>query len=487
MGFKSSDNDLKISRELVSQLTGLPEDDRLDLNQLRGDIPQDPSVQWLLSTNTIELPTVEYPVIRASINDTGTIAPIVISGTRPFTSYRVSSGAMPSEFTLDTTTGVISYTTGSSASSGSFGVIASNPKGDGAEHTVTWQIEQSNGMAEYTNSENLYPFCYVTTARSIDSQPLVKQTIHGNLTSISDGTFIEDSAYPIYAQSNGNGTWNYLAYPDGYSYWMFFQNSTTNPVSLTNGSVTDLTFFGGLGVDWVSTTADDVIVGGVHYPSDRADVHYGTGLSYIDFGTDATLDNFLTDSAAWSYGFKLVDAWPDDALGRTMFTRQGRNWQALALGHSSIYSELMFGNGAARSFDSSEENTLPTGGFSAGDYVRVVYTGSKLRLYVNGTLYYEKNGINSYMDDSSANSLNLTFGYGVESDAVQSSYALSHGLWQGRISRLWIANGLQISTDDSGTSYPAGATHAWQLGEDSGSTFNPSIGSVVATGAKVAL
>ena len=70
----------------------------------------------------------------------------------------------------------------------------------------------------------------------------------------------------------------------------------------------------------------------------------------------------------------------------------------------------------------------------------------------------------------------------VESNNYQSIYDYYHGLWQGQISRLWIANNAIEAADDDGTTYPSGATHIWPLSETDGNTFTATVGGVDGTG-----
>ena len=436
-------------------------------------------IDWMLDTDTFEAPSIAYVTISAEINSTGSSQVYIIGGTEPVVSYAVS-GSLPPEFTFDTTTGLISWVTSAAVSSGTFDVIATNPAGSGT-FTVEWAIEAGRGAAQFFNDENLFPLCYVSTSKSVNTQIMLKQSFYGRTAGTSNGAIVEDSAYPIYAANNGNGTWNYMIFPTGYSYWIFYSNSSTDPATLTDGLDSDLKV--SLGYDLVTPITQDAIYDSVRYPSDRTDVHYGTALNHVDFGNDATLNNFMTDAGSWSYGFRLQREWKKDGLGRVMFSREGRNWHGVAIGHNATYSEMLYGNGSNTSYDSSEVVTIPANGFPIGAYVRMTYDGSTLSFYVNGVKYYD-HAVNSYMDGSSANTLPLAFGNGVASNTYQSITSYSHGLWQGLIDRLWISNGVVESTDDDGTTYPAGVTHSWELSETDGKGFAPSNGSVSGVGVK---
>lgn len=443
----------------------------------------DERVDWVLSTDVFTTPIIAYANLHMQVNSSGDVPVYILGGSEPVQSYRVSSGSLPAEVTLDTNTGTLSYTTTASTSSGSFGITANNPVGDSAEFIVNWEISAPNGIAEFSNSENVYPFLRVTTSNSDSNQFLIKNSFYGTLTSTSSGVINEDSTYPIYTASNGDNTWNYLIKPDSSSYWYFYKNSTTDPATLSNGLSTDIRT-SGLTYDLVSPASQDVLVGGVNFPSDRSDVHWGSGINYIEIGNDASLNGVMTRDDSWSFGFTLVDAWKPDGMGRGLLTREGRNWLAMAFGHSGTYSELVYGNGSSRTYHSSESTSLPAGGFPAGAVVRVTFDGSATKFYVDGTMYYNATSSSIYWDGSSADALSLQFSNGVNANANMTSDSYEHSKWQGQISRLWIAAGTVESTDDNGTAYPAGATHAWDLSETTGAGFAASIGSITAQGIK---
>ncbi len=446
-----------------------------------GSSPGDDSrVDWMLETDVFTAPAIAYPSALVDVNSTGTIEAIVLSGSEPILSWAVASGSLPSEFSLDSGSGTITYTTGSATSSGTVGIVASSPAGESDVFLMNWEIREAQGAAEFLNTLNKYPFLRISTSKSTEAQAMLKQAFYGRTQSTGNATIIEDAAYPIYVGANGDGTWNYLIQVGGYSYWMFYLNSSTDPSTLENGLVTDLKT-SSLSYDLVAPTSDSVTVDGVNYPSDRSDVHWGSGIRYIDFGNDASLDGVMTDAGSWSYGFRLQEAWNPDGMGRGLFTREGRNWLAVAYGHSGTYSEMMFGNGAARTYDSSESTSLPSNGFPAGSFVRVTFDGSTTRFYVNGVMYYDYS-TTAYWDGASANSLSLQFSNSTSANVDFSSYSYEHTKWQGLIDRIWISNGVVEPTDDDGTSYPSSATHAWDMSETTGSSFNPSIGSVVGVG-----
>ncbi|CAH9011417.1 conserved hypothetical protein [Vibrio phage 249E41-1] len=441
----------------------------------------DSDVSWMLSTDVFTAPTIAYPSVLVDVNSSGQINPVILSGTSPVNAWNVSSGSLPSEFTLNQETGTITYTTTAITSSGSATIVASNPAGDSAGYVINWGIREAQGAAEFLNTLNEYPFMRVTTSNSIDSQVLVKQQFHGRTSSTSNGTIIEDPVYPIYAASNGDGTWNYLLHPQGYSYWNLYVNCSTDPTTLSHGIASDITTSQAGAYNLVAQASNDVTVNGINYPSDRSDIHWGSGLRFINFGHDTSLDGFMTDAGSWSYGFKLEDDWPDDGMGRGLFTRDGRNWLAVALGHSGTYSEMIYGNGSSRSYDSQEITSIPSGGFSAGSFVRFTFTGSIISMYVDGVKYYDY-PVAAHWDGSSANVLDVQFSNGVSANYDFGITAYNYTKWQGLISRLWIANGTLISSDDDGITYPIGTTHAWDLNEVTGSEFSPSIGSVSGSG-----
>lgn len=442
----------------------------------------DDRATWMLSTSAFSAPVFAYPTVEVNVNSAGTIAPIILSGSEPFTEWAVSSGTMPSEFSFDTATGVITYTTTAATGAGTFFVTASNPAGASSAHQIDWEIRASQGILEFANTLNPYPFMRISTSNTDNTDYYIKTAFHGRTTSTGNGTLIEDATKPIYVKNNGNGTWNYLLFPTGYSYWMVFIGSSTDPSTLTGGLSTDINT--GLTYDLVSPITEDVTVDGVSYPSDRTDVHWGSALQYLHFGQDASLDNVLTKAGNHSFGFTLVDPWTKDGMGRGLFTREGRNWMAVAIGHNATYSEMIVGNGASKGYDSSEVNTIPANGFPAGAVVRVTVSGTTLSFYVDGVLYYDYS-ISSYWDSTSANTLDLQFSNPVNRDVHITSYSYDNTGWQGQIERLWIANGTVVAADDDGVTYPTGTTHAWDLDEVTGNTFAPAIGSVTAEGRKL--
>lgn len=437
---------------------------------------------WVIGETT-GVPVVAWGSANVQVNSTGTITMYLLGGNAA-TSYTVTSGSLPNEFTLEAD-GSISYTTTGATSSGSFGITPSNPAGSGDEFVINYEISQANGMAQFTNSESLYPFVRISTSNSTDNQILLLQpsTAWGQPTSTGNGTWISDTNYPVWSADNGNGTYTYLVQPNGYSYWMLYVNCTTSPLDLTNGTVTDLTTASTY--DLVAPTSSNITVGTVNYPSDQSDIHYGTGQRFLRVGNDVTLDGFLSNDNSWSYGFKLVDAWPRDSLGRTMFCREGRNWHSAYIGHNDTYTAQLVGNGSGRAYD-GEDVALPANGLTAGTYIRVTFDGTTLDVYADGVKYWSYGIASIYWDGaSSTDVLDVVFGRGPESNTNQTNTTYSHGQWQGRIERLWISNGSVISTDDSGTVYPSGTTHSWDMDEVTGNTFAASTGSITMVGDEV--
>ncbi len=439
----------------------------------------DPRATWMLQSDAFTAPSIAYPSALIDVNTSGVITPVVLSGTTPLTGWSIVAGSIPSEFSFNTTTGVITYATTGATSSGSVSITASNPAGESNLYELTWEVRAAQGNAEFLNTLNKYPFLRLSVGGSSDTQIMLKQEFHGKTTSTSNGTLIGDVTFPIYSASNGDGTFNYLIQVQGYSYWMFYLNSSTDPHDMVNGAATDLAT-SSLSYSLVAPNSDNVTVDSVEYPSDRSDIHWGSGVRYIDFGVDATLDGFMTDAGSWSFGFRLQEDWKPDGMGRGMFTREGRNWLAVAYGHSGTYSEMMFGNGASRTYDSQETTSLPSNGFPSGSYVRVTFDGSTTSFYVDGVKYYDYT-TSFYWDGASANTLSLQFSNSVSANQdMIDSY--EHTKWQGLIDRLWISNGVVESGDDNGTTYPTGVTHSWDLDETAGSTFSPSTGSVSGSG-----
>jgi hypothetical protein len=439
-------------------------------------------LSWVIGQTT-GVPIVVWDVAEVQINTTGTI-PIYLIGGNPATSYEVTTGSLPPEFTLQSD-GNIAYTTTSSTSTGSFGITASNPAGSADEVTVNYEISQAHGMAQFTNSETPYLFLRVSTTNSTPNQLLIIQatTAWGYPTSTSNGTWVSDTNYPVWAADNGDGTYTYLVRPNGYSYWNLYVSRSSSPSDLTNGNVTDLTTGAGT-YDLVAPTSDEITLGTVIYPADQSDIHYGTGQNFIRIGSDASLNGFLSDNNSWSYGFKLVDAWQRDGLGRTMFCREGRNFHAIYVGHNDTYTAQIVGNGSTKTYD-SEDIALPAGGFAAGSYVRITFNGSVVDVYVNGTRYWQYNATSYWDSAASTDVLDVVFGKGPESNLYQTNNNYFHGFWQGQIERLWVANGTVVASDDDGATYPTGTTHAWDLDEVTGADFYAAIGSIDAVGEKV--
>ena len=473
------------NRDLESIIDSNTNKEELDTAIAGAGGGSDSRVDWMLDTTVFTAPIIAYQPISAEINSTGEMHPITVSGSEPFESYAITSGTLPNGFTFNTTNGYFNWSTdGNVVSPIQVGVTATNPVGDSTEYIVNISVEAPQGITQYTNDLNLYVGVRVSTSKSTRAQVLLKQPFFGKPTSTSNGTMIEDLSSPIWVGDNGDGTWNYLIQPEGYTYWLFYLNSTTDPSNLANGYVSDLTT--SLGYDLVTPSSQDVTHDGVNYPSDATDVHYFAGRYYLALDEDASLDGFQADAGgSWSFGFKLTRAWKKDGLGRPMFAREGRNWQGVIIGHSATYSQMTFGNGSSQTYDSSEVGTIPTDGFAVGSYVRCTYDDSSnvFSFYVNGTKYYDYS-ISSYLDDSpTADSLRVLFGKSVDSDDLSNtndSYEVTY--WQGAIQRMWIANGTVISTDDDGTTYPTGTTHAWGCSEVTGKVFSPSIGSVTMRG-----
>lgn len=431
---------------------------------------------WSLSTNLYSTPIIAYGNAVVQINTSGTINPITLGGTEPFVSYAVSSGTLPPEFSLDTTTGVISYTATGATSSGSFGIAATSPVGTGDEFTVNWEIRDFQGATEFTNADSKYVACRITTSNSVDTQALILSDFYGTVD--GTGNISENAMYPIWVASNGDGTWNYFIERTSSTYWYFFANCSTDPQTLTNGLVSDINT--SRDYDLVAPNAQDITADGKQYPSDATDIHWITGQHFITFPmTDNTLDGFMGDGGDWSFGFRLQEDLPPDGLGRVMFSRRGRNWTGFYVGHNSTYTNLLYGNGANMSY--TGDTVYPSGGFTAGQYVRCTFNNATgdFELYVDNVKYFDYSSLDIYFDDaSSSDTLDLDFGYGVESNQYQSIEAYYHTFWQGHIDRLWIANGAIISSDDDGTTYPVGTTHAWNMSETTGKVFVPSIGSI---------
>lgn len=458
------------------------------LNNLKTDVD---SALELVDSNEFLVDTFVELAIGAWVNaasvpvgEAQSIAPFT-SGTgwaEKTVDISIVSGALPDGLSLvtdplDADWSKIVGTAGSTGS-GSCVIRCSNPKGD-YDYTLNWTVLQPNGILEFTNDESLYPTVRVTTSNSVDTQLLIRQDFYGTVN--GSGTITEDSSKPIWVANNGDGTWNYLIDREGSSYWYYYAYRTTDPSTLADGLSTDLTSSGFY--DLVAANSNDFMVDGVNYPSDQSDTHYGTTEASITFGNDASFDGFMSDNNTWSYGFKLTRAIPADSLGRVMFARDGRNWLGFYIGQNGTYTNLLIGNGSSKNY--TGETTYPSGGFAAGSYVRVTFAGGTVKIFVNGTEYFSYSSASVYWDSaSSSDSLDVVFGKGAESNDYQFNTSYFHGYWQGQIERLWIANGVEVSTDDDGTTFPVGTTHSWLLDEVIGSTFTANTGGVNGTGQK---
>ncbi|CAM0015794.1 hypothetical protein VPHD239_0108 [Vibrio phage D239] len=455
--------------------THIPDNSTLEeaLEALDAAIPTD-TLAWLLSTDTFSRPIIAYQALTMDINSSGTISPLVIGGTLPFTEFEVSGGSLPSEVSLDTVTGVLSYTTTAALSTGSFDIVAKNPVGTSDAYTVNYSISAPQGVSEFTNSLNIYPAVRITTSNSLDEQPLVKSSFFGTVN--GSGVISTDSTFPIYTASNGDGTYNYFINRDDSTYWYFYRNSVTDPSTLAGALVTDLTT--SLSYDLVSPNTNDVIVDGVKYPSDQTDVHWISAFNHFNVEADASLNGFMSRDNDWSFGFRLQDDVPLDGLGRILFSRRGRNWLGFYLGHNGTYTNMIYGNGSSRNY--SGDVSFPSGGFTTGQFVRVTYdfSANTASIYVDGTKYFESTFFGPYFDyASSSDPLELDFGWGEGSNGIPTSSSYYRALWQGELDRMWITVGSVEASDDDGTTFPDSATHAWLLDEATGSTFAPSIGS----------
>lgn len=449
------------------------ENGKIPSKYLNSSSGSDSRVDWMLSTSKFEPPSIVYTPVAFEINTTGELHPLVTSGTLPISDWIVSSGAMPSFMNISSVNGYITYdTNGVAVSSGSFGVSASNPAGQSGEYIINWSVSAGNGIAEYTNSEKYYPAMRISVSGYSTENVLIKlDNFAGETTSIGDGTLISDATKPVWVASHGD-SWDYMISVQGFSYWLLFQGSSTDPAALSNGASTDIAA-SSLGYSLVCPHSDDITFKGVNYPADQTDVHYLTRLDYLSLGNDVSLNGFLGDNTDWSYGFTLVDEMPEDGLGRIMFSREGRNWIGFYLGHNSVYTNILVGNGSNKSY--SSEVLHPEGGFPVGTDIRVTGDNGTIKIYADNILYFSKSS-RSYLDNSSASdSLDVLFGIGIESNLDQTSYSYFHGLWQGVISDLWISNGI---VEGNVTGIPASATHSWALNETTGKTFANTVGGV---------
>ncbi|CAL9978544.1 hypothetical protein VPHD260_0100 [Vibrio phage D260] len=460
-------------------------DDNMSLEQallaLDAAIPTS-NLTWMLSTSVFSAPVIGYQAFNMQINSTGTFSPVALGGTEPFTSYAVTTGALPAGVTLNAETGVVSYNTGGTTESGSVGITAYNPVGASTEYTVNYNIAAPQGAEEFTNSLNKYPAMWVSTSNSNDTQVMIK---HPTFTgTVASGT-MSTGNYPVYTASNGNGTWNVMINDTGTTYWRLYINSAIDPATYADSLVTDLNT-SALTYDLVTPNSQDVLVDTLNYPSDQTDVHYITSQNYLALDASASLDGFMSRNSVWSFGFRLEEDIPTDGLGRVLFSREGRNWAGMYVGHNGTYTNLLYGNGASTSY--TGDTTYPSSGFSAGQYVRVTFAANVLKVFVDGTEYFSSTSAYIYWDTAtSANSLPVHFGRGVGSNSAQTNYSYHHSYWQGTISRLWIANGLEITTEDDGTTFPVGSTHTWLLDETSGTTMIAQSGGVAITGVNNAL
>ncbi len=444
-------------------------------------------VEWMLATDNYELPLFLYGASEFQINTSGVLSPIILGGTTPFQSWQISSGVLPSEFALDPLTGAITYVTTSAVKSGTFGVTATNYKGVSDEVLFNYNIRAAQGITEFTNSLVIYPAMRISYAPTTTDMIFLKlQGFYGNTQSTGNGEIVASND-AIYYRDTGQTTvidnveyklHDYLIKPSTYGYWNIYRDSITQPIDIAAGYVSDLKT-SLLDYDLVAPYSDLIIgADGKNYPSDQTDVHYLTSLRYLHLGVDASLNGFMADDHAFSYGFRLVDAIPEDSLGRTMFTREGRNWLGFYIGQNATYANMIYGNGANRSYDGED---VYTGQIAAGTWITVTSANGSVKIYADGTQIFSY-AVSSYWDSAtSVNSLNISFGNGVESNANQTlGTNYFHGLWQGVIADMWINNTQALTAGQ--TAVPVSATHHWTLAETEGNTFAPSVGTVTIEG-----
>ena len=237
--------------------------------------------------------------------------------------------------------------------------------------------------------------------------------------------------------------------------------------SVTEDDSTTLTTSGTLTIDDPDSTTHrsvrlDDDEGG--YTS-KGGVSLGEDLDkHLDFGADSTFDGFLSNSASWSFGFRITSPPDNDSDDMTLFGIEDdtgdTSWMALDWSSDST-AYLYVGHGDAYDL-SGMDNSTP---LQEGDFLHVSFDGSTLNIYVNGELRESSTDLPDSLADSTSGT--VTFGK-----------ALSENLdnWEGGVDELWMANGAAVPATASSdqrdnnnledASWYDEVTHWWPTGGD---------------------
>lgn len=419
-----------------------------------------------------------YTDFSFEIGSSGFIRPVKIGGDSNAHSWS-TSGTVPSELSVSSVTGNITYNAvGSTASSGTFLIQPQTDAGPSEQITFNYNIDAGLGVARYCNTENIYPALRVYKSSYPATNLFRKMEFNGKTTGLSDGTIIADSSRLIYYYYRGDGKFDYLIYPEGFAYYVLYVGSAIEPSQIAAGLSTDLTIntlqshYIGWGT-WV--------VNGVNILYDQVAMTYLSTTKYFDAGVSSTFNGFMSSDNSWSFGFQVHDNWLRDGLGRALFCKFPRNWLSANLSEHANISSFVYGNGSGKGF--VPISVYPWGGFGSTTRVTVTYdhTTTLLQFIIsdalgNSTFIIWSGNASTFLDPAaSIDSLPLRFGITPESDSLQPEYKYYHGFFQGEIRDLWVSVGSAI-TGYAGI--PAGATHSWLMNETTGSTFTASTGGI---------
>jgi len=402
--------------------------------------------------------------------------------------------------TLDTDVNSINYSyligTPDTISTGTVDIKSENPAGS-YTYTLTWEVQEPNGIAEFTNSEEIYT-ALRSNAFNFTSINFAKiEGLTGGIDSSYVFTNTEPSQvyYHFYPIPSDTYSHAYLMQHTDSSYWYMFK-SNVEPVNVVNGL--DLAdSLSSIAYELTASDSEQVTIAGIKYPVDD-DLTWITAQHYIDVGNDVSLNGFMSSNQNWSYGFKAVDTILGDFLGRPMFCRDGGNylgWKAF----NDTNEYIFFGNNSSPSFFNytPPSVTIPT--INPGDWVVVSSVSGDITFYINGTAHLTAYSVGSeWNTDILSNLQDLHFGRSVISNQDLASFnqQVGSGFWQGRIEELFICNGTALNSTQvseisalpgsisTSTNY-ASVTHAWTLSETTGSSFAALKGGVPGVGAKI--
>ncbi len=450
------------------------------------------AVDWIADSDLIEAPFVVWVNLEnIDLNESISVNPNIVSGTQPFT-YEIESGSLPNGITFNSETGEVSGFT-SESGTGTVVFKTSNLK-DSYTYTLNWTVSLPKGSEEFFNSSHKYPY-FICQESDFENLYFVKvDDLLGQINSsfVFDNTENSQVFFHPYSETTGGYNYVYLMQHSTSSYWYAFKSNYA-PTEIVNGLdlADNLT---STGYELVAQDSEQVIVDGIKIPVD-ADINYLTHPNYVEIGNDDNLNGFLSSNNVWSFGFTAVEDLPDDFLGRTLFARENGNF----IGYknmNSTYEYMVFGKSYSSTYYDSISTTV--GKINNGDKVQVVFNGSNLEFRVNGILK-NSNSLSSFHfeSDTITNTKKLNFGKCVVSNVSRNDYQNQYkflSYFQGMIRDLWIANGIAFNStqcNEISTNFNiydsinyVSITHAWQLDEQVGTTFNALKGGITAYGKK---